>query len=101
MRDTTPKYIVVVTVPGYTNTIAAWGVRGKYGVRGYGAPTTNNLRKYVEAFNKSTLPGGSNAHLGLLGVSFKVAEAAIYLNDVSHVNSGHATPLATWKSWEA
>lgn len=74
----TPKYVVRVDVLGFYCTPMEWRVRAKFGAAGYGAPTAANLRKFVEASNASTEPGGVNAHLG---VAHKIAKAEIFLND--------------------
>jgi hypothetical protein len=54
-RVVTPKYAVEIEVSGpYRVTPAAW--RGR--------PTSLRLAQYVEQFERSTQPGGANAHLG-------------------------------------
>jgi hypothetical protein len=41
-----------------------WRVGQRYQIPGYGKPTNNNLKKWVDHFNKSLEPGGANSHLG-------------------------------------
>ena len=68
-RSTTPRYIVQlveVAPPGLTagtHTPYTWHVKSRTNVTGYGAPTDDNLTKYVMEYAKSLKLGGVNAHL--------------------------------------
>jgi hypothetical protein len=65
--STTPKYVVDMKLKrGYTDA-AEWRVNAQYGMRGYGKPTTANLKKYIDAYNDSLESGGVNAHIGPSG----------------------------------
>jgi hypothetical protein len=72
-RTTTSTYAVRITVPGYQYSLTPWHCKES------GRPTDANLARYVAAFEASTQPGGSNAHLGEQHVS------SAYVK----VNSGH------------
>lgn len=87
-RTSTPKYVVRVTVPGYSCTPMEWRVSGRYGMKGYGAPNDANLAKFVEASNASTEPGGVNSHLG---AAHKIVAAEVFLND-----GKYDVALASW-----
>jgi hypothetical protein len=50
-------------------TPSEWRSRARNHVPGHGAPTEANLAKYVAGFQKSTQPGGANAHLGVQTVT--------------------------------
>jgi len=74
-RSTTPKYRVEV-VPADASlrlTPSAWRVGKDRQIPGNGKPTLSNLTNYINALEASTLPGGSNAHLGFM----PIAEARI------------------------
>jgi hypothetical protein len=45
------------------STAAAWHVKDRHQVKGYGKPTEANLTKYIEAFIESLKPGGCNHHV--------------------------------------
>lgn len=59
-RSYTPEFVVKITAgsSGKDYTPMAWNVRSS------GKPTDKSLAAWVEAYEKSTLPGGANAHLG-------------------------------------
>lgn len=82
----TPKYRLEMTTtyPGYF-TPQAWEVRARYGVPGNGTPTTDNIDKWVTAFEDSLRPGKPNAHLGI----FSVVTAKI-------INQFTGEVVATW-----
>jgi hypothetical protein len=66
-RSTTPTYRLEITghTGNFTITNSAWHVQSRYGIPGDGRPSTDNLDRYVTAFEKSLRTGGSNAHLGI------------------------------------
>jgi hypothetical protein len=57
-RDTTPTYVVEIRTTGHGWTPAPWHCGRN------GRPTEANLALYVGDLEKSTAPGGCNAHLG-------------------------------------
>ena len=57
-KSTTPKYVVDMHIKKGRTTPAGWTVKQ------HGKPTTQNLKKYVDAYNDSVKPGGVNKHLG-------------------------------------
>jgi hypothetical protein len=61
----------------YTCTPAEWRTRTRGRFEGLGKPTTENLAKYVAAFEASTQDKGCNAHLGVQ----KVIQASILDQD--------------------
>jgi hypothetical protein len=69
-RDTSPTYVIEMTVPGYRYSPAPWNCRRD------GRPTAANLAKHVASFEASTQPGQCNAHLG----ATRVASAKIRRN---------------------
>jgi hypothetical protein len=81
-RTVTSKYAVRITVPGYNYSPMSWQYRR------YGRPTDASLARYVRDFEASTLPGGSNAHLGEQHVS------SAYIR----VNEHAGTVVATYKA---
>ncbi len=46
----------------------------------HGRPTYKNVRRYLDDYNLSLMPGGVNAHLGIESSAHK---AEVYLNDGS------------------
>lgn len=46
-------------------TPSEWRTRARRGVSSHGAPSVENLVRYIRAFEGSTAKGGCNAHLGL------------------------------------
>jgi hypothetical protein len=54
----TPTYAVRLHVPGFAYTPMGWDCKRA------GRPTEANLAAYVASFERSTQPGGVNAHLG-------------------------------------
>jgi hypothetical protein len=78
----TPKYIVVLT-PASTRfvlTLFEWKVKSGPNSVGYGKPTPENLRHYVNMYNASLEP------------ECRAVAAKIFLNDGTYTN-----PLATWQ----
>jgi hypothetical protein len=71
-RDLTSTYVVEIRTPGFGWTPAAWHCGRN------GRPTEANLAQYVEDLEKSTMPGGCNAHLG----ATRVARAWIRRNTI-------------------
>ena len=61
----TPAYRMELAVDNGRVTPFGWDVGGKYGK---GKANAENLKKYVEAFEASTQPGGCNSHLGVTRV---------------------------------
>lgn len=58
--SSTPTYRVEMSAgPKFHYTPAAWRIAGM------GVPKDDNLKRYVETFERSTYPGGGNAHLGV------------------------------------
>jgi len=82
-RSTAIKYTVQIVVPGTHNTASEWRPRSRLNgnVPGHGAPTAENLAKYVRGFEESTLAGGCNAHVG----ATKVASARIVNQETKQV----------------
>lgn len=60
----TPTYRVAIRTTQGHYTPMEWQVRGRYGMRGYGAPTAANLAAFVHQLEASHEPGGVNAHVG-------------------------------------
>jgi hypothetical protein len=67
-RIVTPTYRVEVFFTNGTFTSAAWHTRSPYG-RADGRPTEANLKRYCDALEQSSLPGGCNAHCGEIRIS--------------------------------
>ena len=58
------RYRIEVDVGhGRSDTGGEWRTRSRYGAPGYGAPTNQNLAKWVKGMEQSARPGGVNAHL--------------------------------------
>jgi hypothetical protein len=60
-RSITPQF--VIRKARTKEVLGEWRVKARNGAKGYGYPTTDNISNYRDAFNKSLLPGGVNAHL--------------------------------------
>ena len=68
-RDTLVPRILHMVVYSFPErrrwtTTQEWRTRAQGRIPGYGQPTPENIRKHVEAFERSTQPGGVNAHVG-------------------------------------
>lgn len=63
-RSTTPTFrLDIVLSSGHIATPSTWRVKRQYKLSGYGKPTSDNLKKWVRAFEESTRTG-ANKHLG-------------------------------------
>ena len=61
-RSTTPKFVFsIVTVLSRAGKVAHTPMAWK---KEYGRPTTDNIDKWVTAYEDSCKPGGCNDHLG-------------------------------------
>jgi len=65
-RDRAIRYVchVVIDQPGRAWTPSEWRTRPQGQIQADGKPTTENLRKHCEHYERSTQPGGCNSHLG-------------------------------------
>lgn len=54
-----------------------WRTRGRHGVRGYGAPTEQNLQAFLDSMNASMEPGGCNEHLRKHDPMFRYVAARV------------------------
>ena len=83
-RDYIPKYVLQMlpVFTGFYMTDQGWNPQW------YGKPTIPNLKKFVEAHNKSVLPGGPNDHIGIKGVIYGV---------ILHDQLNHAQNVLRWE----
>jgi hypothetical protein len=58
----------IVTSDNTVSTPMEWRVGARHGIPGYGKPTTENIDKWVTAYEESLKSGGCNAHLGIHSV---------------------------------
>ena len=86
----TPKYRIeyrgVVVLTGTEARRVSLTPHG-WDCKNAGRPSDENLRRYIEGFEASTLPGGTNEHLGIT----RVSSAKIVFN------TGYGETVATYE----
>lgn len=64
-RSRTPTYRLEVKTDRARWEPMAWRTTGPGPAKGYGKPSLTNLERWVDEMERSTCPGGVNAHLGV------------------------------------